>query len=82
MPVPNPETFLKMLNFAKEKKFAYPSINVTSTETANAALTAFAKAKSDGIIQISTGGAKFASGPAGRYGARRNFSCRACPPSC
>lgn len=43
-------------------KFAFPAINVTSTSTANAAIEAFARSKSDGIIQVSTGGGQFASG--------------------
>jgi fructose-bisphosphate aldolase class II len=37
-------------------------VNVTSITTINAALKAFADAKSDGIIQVSTGGGQFASG--------------------
>jgi fructose-bisphosphate aldolase class II len=51
-----------MLDTAKQNRFAFPAINVTSTETANAALKGFADAKSDGIIQVSTGGGQFASG--------------------
>jgi len=51
-----------MLDRAKANEFAYPAINVTSSETLNAALRGFAEAESDGIIQISTGGAEFASG--------------------
>jgi len=62
MPVVDYKTYCKMLDTAKEKGYAYPAINVTSTETANAALKGFADAKSDGIIQVSTGGAEFASG--------------------
>src|SRR4029453_9272015 len=42
---------------------AYPAINVTSSQTVNAALQGFTEAGSDGIIQISTGGAEYASGP-------------------
>jgi len=64
MPVANYEQYCKMLNNASTKGFAYPAINVTSTSTANAALKAFADKKSDGIIQVSTGGGKFASGQA------------------
>jgi len=64
MPVPDYKTYRKMLDRAYEKKFAYPAINVTSLVTANAALKGFAEAKSDGIIQVSTGGALFASGTA------------------
>lgn len=64
MPVVNTETYVKMLNNAYENKFAYPAINVTSEITANAALKAFVDTNSDGIIQVSTGGGKFASGQA------------------
>ncbi len=62
MPVPDYETYTRMLDHAYEQHFAYPAINVTSMITANAALKAFADCKSDGIIQVSTGGGKFASG--------------------
>ncbi|WP_432797176.1 class II fructose-bisphosphate aldolase [Poriferisphaera sp. WC338] len=62
MPVADYETYCKMLDNAYKNKFAYPAINVTSEITANAALKAFADLKSDGIIQVSTGGGKFASG--------------------
>jgi fructose-bisphosphate aldolase class II len=51
-----------MLDRAKAGGFAYPAINVTSSETVNAAIKGFADAGSDGIIQVSTGGAEFASG--------------------
>lgn len=51
-----------MLDSAFEHKYAFPAINVTSLATANAALKGFADAKSDGIIQVSTGGGEFASG--------------------
>lgn len=62
MPVANYSKYCEMLAHAKKNKFAYPAINVTSMSTANAALAAFAAKKSDGIIQVSTGGAEFASG--------------------
>lgn len=64
MPVANHKQYCQMLNRALEKKYAFAAINVTSTSTANAALKAFADLKSDGIIQVSTGGGKFASGQA------------------
>jgi fructose-bisphosphate aldolase class II len=53
-----------MLDRAKEHGFAYPAINVTSSQTLNAALHGFAEAGSDGIIQVSTGGAEYLSGSA------------------
>jgi fructose-bisphosphate aldolase, class II len=62
MPIAAPEVYAEMLDRAKANQFAYPAINVTSTETINAALRGFAEAESDGIIQVSTGGAEFASG--------------------
>lgn len=62
MPIATPEVYTQMLDRAKEGEFAYPAINVTSSETLNAALRGFAEAESDGIIQFSTGGAEFASG--------------------
>ena len=62
MPVADYKTYCKMLDTALEKKYAYPAINVTSLASANAALKGFADAKSDGIIQVSTGGGQFASG--------------------
>ncbi len=65
MPVATPEQYKQMLSSAKKNGYAYPAINVTSMSTANAALKAFADKKSDGIIQVSTGGGKFASGAAG-----------------
>ncbi|HYH31635.1 MAG TPA: class II fructose-bisphosphate aldolase, partial [Pseudonocardia sp.] len=62
MPIATPEIYNEMLDKAKSGEFAYPAINVTSTETLNAALRGFAEAESDGIVQFSTGGAEFASG--------------------
>ncbi|MBU2709492.1 class II fructose-bisphosphate aldolase [Zooshikella harenae] len=64
MPVVNYQQYCQMLDNAKKNKFAYPAINVSSSETANAALLGFKMANSDGIIQVSTGGGKFASGQA------------------
>ena len=63
MPIATPERYAEMLDAAKSKSFAYPAINVSSSQTLNAALQGFAEAGSDGIIQISTGGAEYLSGP-------------------
>jgi fructose-bisphosphate aldolase class II len=63
MPVATPEVYAAMLDAAKSRSFAYPAINVSSSQTLNAALQGFAEAESDGIIQISTGGAEYLSGP-------------------
>ncbi|WP_114424054.1 class II fructose-bisphosphate aldolase [Nocardioides houyundeii] len=63
MPIATPERYAEMLDAAKSKGFAFPAINVSSSQTLNAALKGFADAGSDGIIQISTGGAEYLSGP-------------------
>jgi fructose-bisphosphate aldolase class II len=63
MPIATPETYAEMLDKAKRESFAFPAINVSSSQTLNAALAGFAEAESDGIIQISTGGAEYLSGP-------------------
>jgi fructose-bisphosphate aldolase, class II len=62
MPIATPEIYAQMLDRAKQRGFAYPAINVTSSQTLNAALKGFADAESDGIVQISTGGAEYLSG--------------------
>jgi fructose-bisphosphate aldolase class II len=62
MPIATPDVYAHMLDRAKENGFAYPSINVTSSQTLNAALRGFADAQSDGILQVSTGGAEYLSG--------------------
>jgi fructose-bisphosphate aldolase class II len=63
MPIATPEIYAEMLDRAKEGGFAYPAINISSSQTLNAALAGFAEAGSDGIIQVSTGGAEYLSGP-------------------
>ena len=62
MPIATPEVYAQMLDRAKQQGFAYPAINVTSSQTLNAALQGFAEAESDGILQVSTGGAEYLSG--------------------
>lgn len=62
MPIASPETYREMLDRAKAGQFAYPAINCTSSQTIVAAMRGFAEAESDGIIQVSWGGAEFASG--------------------
>jgi fructose-bisphosphate aldolase, class II len=64
MPIATPEVYAQMLDRAKDQGFAYPAINVTSSQTLNAALRGFADADSDGIVQVSTGGAEYLSGTA------------------
>jgi len=62
MPIASPEVYGEMLDRAKAGAFAYPAINVTSSQSVVAALRGFAESESDGIIQFSWGGAEFASG--------------------
>ena len=62
MPIATPEVYNEMLDRAKEGKFAYPAINVTSSQTLTAAIRGFAEAESDGILQVSVGGAEYWSG--------------------
>ncbi|GAB7066288.1 class II fructose-bisphosphate aldolase [Mycobacterium hodleri] len=62
MPIATPDQYVAMLDRAKEGGFAYPAINVTSSQTLNAALQGFAEAESDGIIQVSLGTALYLSG--------------------
>jgi fructose-bisphosphate aldolase class II len=62
MPIATPEVYADMLDRAKAGSFAYPAINVTSSQTLTAAIQGFAEAGSDGIVQVSTGGADYLSG--------------------
>ncbi|MBR7824784.1 class II fructose-bisphosphate aldolase [Actinospica sp. MGRD01-02] len=62
MPIASPEVYAEMIDRAKAGAFAYPAINVTSSQTLNAAIRGFAEAESDGIVQVSTGGAEYLSG--------------------
>ncbi|MDO5672579.1 MAG: class II fructose-bisphosphate aldolase [Actinomycetaceae bacterium] len=62
MAIATPEVYAEMLDRAKKGVFAYPAINVTSSQTLTAAIRGFAEAESDGIIQVSVGGAEYWSG--------------------
>jgi fructose-bisphosphate aldolase class II len=62
MPIATPDVYAQMLDRAKSGAFAYPAINCTSSQTIVAAMRGFADAESDGIVQVSWGGAEFASG--------------------
>ena len=62
MPIATPDSYAEMIDRAKAGGFAYPAVNVTSSQTLNAAIRGFADAGSDGIIQVSTGGAAYWSG--------------------
>ncbi len=62
MPIATPEIYAQMLDRAKAGAFAYPAINVSSSQTLIGAIRGFAEAESDGIVQISWGGAEYMSG--------------------
>jgi fructose-bisphosphate aldolase class II len=62
MPVATPEQYAEMLDKAKAGSFAYPAINVSSSSTINGVLQGLTEAGSDGIIQVTTGGADFFAG--------------------
>lgn len=62
MAVATPDQYVEMLDKAKREGFAFPAINVSSSSTLNAALQGFTEAGSDGIIQLSFGGADFMAG--------------------
>ena len=62
MPIVDYAKYCEMLDKAQNENYAYPAINISSTDTLNAAIEGFAEAKSDGIIQVSTGGGAHASG--------------------
>jgi fructose-bisphosphate aldolase, class II len=62
MPIATPEVYAEMFNRAKAGAFAYPAVNCTSSQSIVAAIRGFAEAESDGIVQVSWGGAEFASG--------------------
>ncbi len=65
MPIATPQQYAEMLAAARTHGYAYPAVNVTSSSTLNAALRGYAEAGSDGIVQMTTGGAKFVSGSVG-----------------
>lgn len=62
MPIATPEQYAEMLDKAKKGGFAYPAINVSSSSTINAVLQGLSEAGSDGIVQVTTGGADFFAG--------------------
>ena len=49
MPIASSDVYVEMLDRAKAGAFAYPAINVSSSQTLNAAIRGFAEAESDGI---------------------------------
>jgi fructose-bisphosphate aldolase class II len=62
MPIASPDQYAEMLDTAKKNSFAFPAINVSSSATINAVLQGLTEAGSDGIIQVTTGGADYFAG--------------------
>lgn len=62
MPIATPDQYAAMLDRAKAHSFAYPAFNVSSSQTLNAVLQGLTEAGSDGIIQVTTGGADYFAG--------------------
>jgi fructose-bisphosphate aldolase, class II len=65
MPIATPAQYREMIDAARAGGFAYPAVNVSSSETLNAALRGFGEARSDGIVQLTTGAARYLSGSTG-----------------
>jgi fructose-bisphosphate aldolase class II len=62
--LPSPDQYLAMIDGAAVGRYSFPAINVTSSQTLNAAMRGFAEAGSDGIVQVTVGGARYLSGAA------------------
>jgi fructose-bisphosphate aldolase class II len=70
MPVATPQQYAEMLDAALAGGFAYPAVNVTSSQTLNGVIRGLAEARSDGIVQMTTGGASYLGGGEALAGAR------------
>src|SRR4051794_13162697 len=70
MPVATPDQYADMLDRALAGRFAFPAVNVTSSQVLNGILRGLAQARSDGIVQITVGGAKYLGGGDALAGAR------------
>jgi fructose-bisphosphate aldolase class II len=64
MPLPTSAEVGRIFDAATTGAYALPAVNVTSSQTLNAALQGFAEAGSDGIVQVTVGGAQYWSGAA------------------
>jgi fructose-bisphosphate aldolase, class II len=60
--IATPSQYREMIDAAHAGGYAYPAVNVSSSQTLNAALRGFVEARSDGIVQITTSGASYLSG--------------------
>jgi fructose-bisphosphate aldolase class II len=64
MPLADTEQYRAMLDAAADGAYALPAVNVTSSGTLSGVLRGLAEAGTDGIVQVTTGGAEFFSGAA------------------
>ncbi|MGH2859317.1 MAG: class II fructose-bisphosphate aldolase [Solirubrobacteraceae bacterium] len=62
MPIATAEQYAAMLDAAASGGYAFAGVNVSSSQTLNAALQGFADAGADGLVQVSTGGAQYLGG--------------------
>jgi fructose-bisphosphate aldolase, class II len=65
MGVPTTEQYAAMLDAAATGGYAYPAVNVTSSQALNAAIRGFAEAGSDGIVEVTTGAGQYLAGKSG-----------------
>ncbi len=65
MGFPTSEQYVAMLDAAAANGYAYPAINVTSSQTLNGAIRGFAEAGSDGIVEVTTGAGQYLAGASG-----------------
>src|SRR4051812_1606015 len=65
MGVPTTDQYAAMLDAASAGGYAYPAVNVTSSQALNAAIRGFAEAGSDGIVELTAGAGRYLAGAAG-----------------
>jgi fructose-bisphosphate aldolase class II len=65
MGIPTTDQYAAMLDAAAAGGYAYPAVNVTSSQALNAAVRGFAEADSDGIVEVTTGAGRYLAGASG-----------------
>jgi fructose-bisphosphate aldolase, class II len=70
MPLASREQYAAMLDAAAAGRYAFPAVNVTSSQALNAAIRGLGDAGSDGIVQVTVGGASYLGGGDAPAGAR------------
>ena len=77
MAIPTAEEYAAVLDAALAGGYALAAVNVTSSQTLNAALRGFDDAGADGIVQITTGGAGYLAGGGARAAGARGLAALA-----